>query len=39
MVTSPLPKGNKRSYPQEILINFDHLRANRSALFLSPCSG
>jgi hypothetical protein len=35
MVTSPLPKGNKRSYPQEILINFDHLRANRSALLLA----
>jgi hypothetical protein len=29
-----LPKGKKRSYPQEFPINFDHLRANRSALGL-----
>jgi hypothetical protein len=31
-----LPRGKKQSYPQEFLINFDHLRANRSALLLGP---
>jgi integrase len=31
-----LPLGKKQGYPQENLINFDHLHANRSALKLAP---